>query len=128
MAEKQCPKCKMMIDQGATKCPHCRSTVGTSMGTWIIAGILVLFLISFMSGVSKNSSSISSTPDVSSNPATATDDQIYREFEICMNDAKKALPENKLEGRRQAAFCVGELSKYGNKRAKKAMAMYFDMD
>jgi len=47
MAEKQCPKCKMMIDKDATKCPHCRSTVGTSKSTWVVlCGIIfIVFLL-----------------------------------------------------------------------------------
>jgi seryl-tRNA(Sec) selenium transferase len=57
-----------------------------------------------------------------------TDDQIYREFEICMNRAKAQIGDNKLEARRQATSCMMQLSKYGHDRAKKAFNIYWDLD
>jgi hypothetical protein len=59
---------------------------------------------------------------------STTDAQIYREFEICMNKAKKIVDDNKLEGRAIAANCMMQLKKYGDKRAKKAFNTYFYLD
>ena len=41
---KQCPKCKELIDKGATKCPHCRSTQPPPLAVTIIAVALIIGL------------------------------------------------------------------------------------
>ena len=122
MALKKCKECGHEISDAAGKCPSCgapqtkKSTYGC-----LIAVILLTLYISW----------VSTAPRTSSLPTdinTATDVQIYREFEICMNSAKEQMKNNKLKGRQTAVICVSRLEKYGDARAKKAMKIYFDMD
>jgi len=91
--------------------------------------ILALWIIYFSPG----SRDAAITPKVASEVAkqsivNITDDQIYREFERCMNSAKRQIGDDKLEARRQAAFCMVQLAKYGDRRAKRAFNIYFDLD
>lgn len=57
-----------------------------------------------------------------------TDEQIYREFEVCMNSSQGLIGNDKLEARRIAANCMAKLQKYGDKRARKAFNIYFNLD
>jgi hypothetical protein len=86
--------------------------------------ISIIFLVAFLSGCdSGNAASKTQGLD----PATATDAQIYREFEVCMNRSKKIIGDDKMKGRQIAAKCMIDLQKYGDERAKKAFAYYFDL-
>ena len=59
--EKKCKYCAMMIPKEAKYCPHCRKRQGTSTGVKILAVLLFLFLIGFISSLSKTGSNFSST-------------------------------------------------------------------
>ncbi len=76
MAEKQCPKCKMMIDNGATKCPHCRSTMGTSPAVKLLAIVFVVFGVLYMIGSSS-----------SPNDKEILKEFMYKCFDLYPNDA-----------------------------------------
>ena len=128
MGLKQCHECKKDVSTEAKTCPACGAPVKkpTSMSTLIIGGvILFLVVMAFIGGPSTNTSR---TPTTGSDPSTATDAQIYREFEICMNNADKVIRDDKMRGQSLAANCMLGLQKYGDERAKKAFGTYFDLD
>lgn len=52
MVEKHCPKCKMMIDEGAEICPHCRHKFGISIRTGcLIILALIIFVPAILGGL-----------------------------------------------------------------------------
>lgn len=122
--EKKCTYCAMMIPKEAKICPHCRKKMPISGGVAFAVILIFTFIIILAIGSGSNTSQ--RTPPANSDPATATDDQIYREFEICMNNAKKILPEDKLRGQRLVASCTTGMQKYGDARARKAFQQYYD--
>lgn len=124
--EKKCKYCAMMIPKEAKICPHCRKKMPISYG----AGCAIIVVFGFLLVWGMASSPIMTTtttlPPPNADPSTVSDDQVYREFEVCMNLAKGKVDRNKVEGQAIAANCMGQLKKYGDKRAKKAFATYFD--
>lgn len=145
--EIKCPDCDQYYPAEQVDCPACNKKQDTKpqippqikqsptaikkrpikKGV-IILGILIFFFFVLYLSSLKNTSINSPSLPTSDNPKSATDDQIYREFELCMNSAKEKISDNKLEGRRIAAYCVGRLQKYDQKQAKKAFDLYFDLD
>lgn len=117
----------MMIPKEAKICPYCRKTLGTSTGVKILSVFIVIFLILFIIGLSSQTPSTPRTPPSGSDPKTATDDQIFREYEVCMSDAKKTLADDKLQGQNMIVNCFAQLSKYGDKRKRKAFKTYVDL-
>lgn len=91
-------------------------------GFIVIAIFSVIIIVAMISSTPSNPR----TPIAGNDPKTATDNQIYREFEICMNDANKTIPDDKLKGHEMAVNCYSQLKKYGDKRAKKAFKLYFE--
>lgn len=122
--EKKCKYCAMMIPKEAKICPHCRKKLTSSWGCMAAIIIFAFIMIWF---AAMQTPSTPRTPPVNSDPSTATDAQIYREFEICMNLAKKTVDDDKQVGQAIAAKCMMRLAKYGDKRAQKAFATYFDL-
>ena len=99
------------------------------MSTLIIGGvILFLIFMAFVGGPSfgPGPKTSGTAPDLN-DPSLVTDAQIYREFEVCMNEAKKTVGDDKMKGQAIAANCMMGLKKYGDARAKKAFAFYFDL-
>jgi hypothetical protein len=126
MALQKCKECGKEISSDAKTCPQCGKPQ-PKRSPWGCAIIAVIFLFIMISALSNQTPSTPDTPPAGSDPASATDAQIYREFEICMNSAKKQIGDNKLEARRVAAGCMMQLEKYGKKRAKKAFDLYYDL-
>jgi hypothetical protein len=124
--EKKCTYCAMMIPKEAKICPHCHKKMPLSGGVVLTVILVSSFFIIWAIG--SGSKSPPRTPPAGSDPATATDDQIYREYEICMNGAKKTLADDKLKGQEMVVNCYGQLKKYGEERAKKAFKLYFDSE
>lgn len=124
--EKKCKYCAMMIPKEAKICPYCRKKMPISRAVGLI--IIVVFSFIIILSMSSQPHTTPSTPPIGSDPKVATDAQIYREFEICMNDAMKTVDENKLKGQDMATGCFAQLQKYGDNRAKKAFATYYDLD
>lgn len=122
--EKKCHYCAMMIPKEAKICPHCRKKMPISGMTGLV--IIIICTVIIVWALSSGTPTTPRTPPAGSDPQTATDDQIYREYEICMNDAKKTLPDDKLKGQEMVVNCYAQLKKYGDKRAKKAFKSYFD--
>jgi hypothetical protein len=91
----------------------------------VLAGFVIWAIYS-----SPGSRDVVPAPKVISQAAVVsiTDDQIYREYERCMNSAKGYIDSDKLEARRQAAVCVTQLAKYGDARAKRAFNIYWNLD
>jgi hypothetical protein len=130
MSLKKCKECGKEISTAASKCPNCGKPQ-TKNSTWILLGIIAFFFIIGIMPVLFHSPSpslsipiVQDTPQVNQN---ATDAQIYREFEVCMNNAKKEKDDNKLEYQHLSGECMLRLNKYGKKRAAKAFNLYFDM-
>ncbi|MBA4391172.1 MAG: hypothetical protein C0399_09555 [Syntrophus sp. (in: bacteria)] len=143
--EKKCKYCAMMIPTEAKICPHCRKQQGTSFAVKALAVFFVLFVIGIIvnslssngpsGGSSSNAPTVPNKTPMVNNPATATgadsyseEDRIYREFEVCMNESKKIIDENKLEGQRISSGCFMQLKKYDKKKAKRAFDMYFNLN
>jgi len=145
MSLQQCHECKKDVSSEAKLCPNCGAPIkkSTSMTAKIIAGFFLFFLllviISLISGPSTKTPSTppavsdSSTPTQTSPPTggvvqTSTDEQIYRELEICMNRAKPYYADNKLEYQRMSAECMLKLKKYDKKQAARVFQMYLDLN
>lgn len=129
MGLQRCHECKKDVSSAAKACPNCGAPVKKTSMTTKIVGVLILFIIfmAFIGSFSGPSTSTPRTPAPGSDPSTASDAQIYREFEICMNEAKKTIDDDKMRGQAIAAKCMLGLKKYGDARAKKAFNMYFDL-
>lgn len=143
MGLQQCHECEKDVSSEAKLCPNCGAPVKKQTSSIVIigGGLIVLFLFIvliavFITSLFNTGNNTPSTPTVVSDPKSstdatiyresATDAQIYREFEICMNAAKKTVDDNKLEGQAIAFRCMGQLQKYGDKRARKAFNTYFE--
>lgn len=115
----------------ALKCPHC----GKGQALGFVGKIGLIFLVGIIGLIIVAIIKEPKMPTAPTNEGTSSniendviiDDQIYREFEICMNWAKENMNDNKLATRDRSAFCMTELQKYGDKRAKKAFNMYFSL-
>ncbi|MCX5825332.1 MAG: hypothetical protein NTY86_18020 [Deltaproteobacteria bacterium] len=126
MALKKCKECDKEISTDAKVCPQCGKPQ-PKRSPWGCAIVAVIAVIIFMFAISNQSPTTPRTPPVGSDPATATDEQIYREFEVCMNEAKKTVGDDKLKGQAIAGNCMLGLKKYGDKRAQKAFKLYFNL-
>ncbi len=127
MALKKCSECGKEISTEAKDCPHCGKPQRKKTRWGLLISIGLILLVLFMWVASMQPPTTQSMPVIGSDPKIATDAQIYREFEICMNEAKKTVGDNKLEGQAIAARCMMGLKKYGDMRAKKVFNLYFDL-
>ena len=127
MALKKCKECDKEISSDAKVCPQCGKPQ-PKRSPWGCAIVAVIAVIIFMFAISSLPPTTPSTPPiVSLDPKTATDSQIYQEFESCMNSAKKKLSKDELEGTTASLACMTQLKKYGDQRAGKAFGIYFDL-
>lgn len=123
-SQKKCSYCAMEIPKEAKICPFCRKKMPVSGKAALI--IIALASIIIVWGMISATSRPSRTPSPGSDPATATHDQIFREYELCMNDAKKTLTHDKQQGQNMVVMCYSQLKKYGDQRAKKIFIEYHD--
>ena len=78
--EKKCSHCAMMIPKEAKVCPYCRKKVPISGKAALI--IIMIATVIIIWGISSGTRTTPRTPAVGSDPQAATDNQIYREYEI----------------------------------------------
>lgn len=141
MGLQKCHECKKDVSSEAKLCPSCGAPVKklhvpiTATNIKIIIGffifLLVFISIAIMWG---NKAPITSPagnqqqppPPVKEGSQVATDAQIYRELEVCMNYAKKYENDDKLEFQRLSGDCILGLKKYNKRQAAKAFQEYFD--
>lgn len=121
---KKCTYCAMDIPKEAKICPHCRKKMpipgGVALFVIIAATIIIVMAISSAPKTS------SRTPAPDSDPATATYQQVFREYEICMNASKELLANDKQRGQEKATRCFMKLQTYGQEKAKKAFMEYHE--
>jgi hypothetical protein len=122
--EKKCSYCAMMIPKEAKICPYCRKKMPLSGMTVLVTIIIATVIIvwSMLSGTHTTPR----TPPVDSDPASATHEQIYRQYEICMNEANKTLVDDKIKGQNEVVMCFAQLQKYGEKETKAIFKEYMD--
>jgi len=124
--QKKCKHCAMMIPKEAKICPFCRKKMPMSRVAALVFIIVVTIVIVWSMAIMPVHTP--TTPPAGSDPKTATDAQIYREYELCMQYALKVKSDDKLRGDEMTTNCFTQLSKYGDKRMKKAFATYYDID
>jgi hypothetical protein len=134
MGLQQCHECKKDVSSEAKLCPNCGAPVKkpTSITTKIGVGLLLFFILLIFVGImlapgNKTPTTPTPTaPPIKEGSQVATDAQIYRELEVCMNYAKKYENDDKLEFQRLSGNCILGLKKYNKKQAAKAFKEYFD--
>ena len=128
MALKKCKECGKEISTEAKECPQCGKPQPkkTNWGC-ILPAILIPFGFIVWVATTMPPTTQRTPPIVSLDPKTATDSEIYQEFEFCMDSAKKKLSKDELEGTTASLACMTQLKKYGDQRAGKAFGIYFDL-
>lgn len=143
MGLQKCHECKKDVSSEAKLCPNCGAPVKkltaikklTATDMKIIVGFFIFLLVFvFIAIMAGNETPITSPagnqqqtpPPVKEGSQVATDAQIYRELEVCMNYAKKYENDDKLEFQRLSGNCILGLKKYNKKQAAKAFQEYFD--
>ena len=122
--EKKCHYCAMIIPKEAKICPHCRKKMPLSAGAILAVIVISTFIIVW--AISSSQNTPSETPPVGSDPVTVSDDQVYRQYEICMNNAKQTLTNDKNKGQEMVVLCYAQLKKYGDKKTKKIFKEYHE--
>ena len=122
--EKKCSYCAMMIPKEAKICPHCRKKMPLKVSTLIITAFVIFGIGTCM--VMTTPTPMPRTPPIDSDTASATHEQIYRQYEICMNEANKTLNDDKIKGQNDVVICFAQLQKYGAKETKKTFKEYLE--
>ncbi|MDA8079470.1 MAG: hypothetical protein M0Z79_11095 [Nitrospiraceae bacterium] len=132
MTEKKCAYCAMMIPNEANICPHCRKPQGVSLGVKFFLGVLFIIVVAYtLNIISKENKarSVGSMRGASvaiPSREMPSDEQIYREFERCMNNAMAhAKAGRTLDARDASVICMSSLDKFGKEQWKKAVDLYF---
>ena len=137
MGLQQCHECKKDVSSKAKICPNCGAPVKktSEINMKIIAGFFIFLLLFVFIAIlwgNKAPSTVpagtnsQTTPNIKEGSQIATDEQIYRELEVCMNYAKKYENDDKLEFQRLSGDCLLGLKKYNKKQAAKAFGEYFN--
>jgi hypothetical protein len=121
---KKCIHCAMQIPADAKICPYCRKSL--SVAGKIAALIIIGAILLIISIVGTSTTKETRTPPDGGDPSTATYKQVFREYEICMNEARALLTSDKQRGQEKATRCFMKLQTYGQEKAKKAFMEYHE--